>query len=320
MAEDNLRAALALREKAGEGDGLAAARTRMDIAVLLLQTHRAEQAVPLLEGAVATMRHAPGTDPHLLAYALMWLARLRPAEQAAATLDEAVDVLQEAGLENDAMMGAALVNRARLAQAAGDLDRAESCLRRAIDRYAATRGTDSMEVASARHALADVLLALDRPEEAETEIEAALEPYQRRLPKTSIRLLDPLDIGRRVAVANESWPLAERHARAIVATLLVQPRPDDARIASALFDLGNARAKAGDTDGAVESLTDALERMGDTEPHPQRLETLVLLAERHANRGEGATAREYFGRAQELLPEGSSPLRERIERGLSESR
>jgi serine/threonine-protein kinase len=236
-AERTAREALALRE--GRGVAPAIASTRLLLGGILVELGRAEEALPLLRAAVATLLKDPAADR---------ADGLRAAALLATVEAEVGDADAAATLARD------------LAALAGDLDRRPDLaepLFAAIGRVHAVAGSASEAEVWYRRAAA----AVDR-----TRADAD----RRRAVLVANVASTLLDQGR----AAEALPLAER---AVAAQPAGSASP--VARAAALVTLGEARRVGGDTAGAFAARREALDLRLATLPgeHPVVAQSLSVL-------------------------------------------
>jgi len=260
-AEKDLREALS-RQRALYGEVHPdVARTLKDLARALADDGDLNQAIPIMQSAVAMQRRLRGTEPHPdLAEAINDLALLLQRRgdfaEAAADYDEALALKRRLYGERHPEIASGLENLASALQDKGDLAGAETNYRLALAMNRELLGNDHPDVARTLHNLASLQYDRGETEEALTTEGESLAIYRKVYPEGHRRLAFTLNtLGYWLALAGR-YSDAERDVHEALdmrRRLLGDQHPDVASSLVTLAHLEVAERKYSDAVAAARS-------------------------------------------------------------------
>jgi tetratricopeptide (TPR) repeat protein len=188
-AEELARKGLDIRRAVAGSDSMDTASTLNNLGVLLLLQGRFEEALPLLEEAVAIYRRVAGDRHPELAKGLENLGnvyyRQREFDRTLALLDEVMTMRREVLGADSPEVARTLNNMGMVNNAAGRPEQAEELLRQALTGLERAYGADHPDLASSHWSLAHVLWGQGKLDEAEVELRAAVAIAEQAYPEGS---------------------------------------------------------------------------------------------------------------------------------------
>jgi transcriptional regulator with XRE-family HTH domain len=285
------------------GDARAAVRARIGVGLAAARSGAHAEAVRVLEEAIAAGGVSPNARPDAYAALAGSLRSSGAADRAVELLERAVAEVGRQGRVDVAALALLAGELAAIKADAGELEDAESLLRKALD----TPVAENSEARSrALRALARQAVGDGRPLEALAALRRALAHLDvsddtRHLAGAQLLLARVLQLQGRTEEAASRLESAEQ---------LLGATPDPADLAAVLTERARLAAHAGRAEEAVARATRALELLGDESPRATRGNAWWALAEGLEQRGDLAGSRDAFRRAVDLLGRPvDSPLR-----------
>lgn len=296
----NTRALELLLPILGDRDpGIAA--IRRDLAVVLTDQRRFDEAELLLEEALSANRDHYG-DAHVrTADCLLTLAELRQGQfrfsESNDLYQQAIDIYTEAGGDDRRRLLAALIQWSSLVIALGDIERGEELLKRAdeiidgdTERLELFRTGVLLNRANARFKLKDF-------ESARECVSKAIEYHERFYGSDHHKLAELYNLMGHIHREQKLFPEAERwyvKALEICERLIGRETADGA---SCLWNIAQARWYQSDFDGAEALFREAIDirRNVYEEGHHMIQASLVRLGQLLAHAGRWGSAEEFFG-------------------------
>jgi len=295
-AERMLRDALALSRQGAATGSHAAARLQAELAALLAQDGRTDEARILLEAALAGMDDIASTAPAVAIAVLLdagtVLGEFGEHQARADRIRRALGLLAQPGNASPTSEAEASLQLTAALAALGDAEAALDESTRALQRADADFGPTHGRLVALLSSRAHVLNTLGRPLEAEAALRRALDiqlrwdqPHSRTVLSLRNNLALALgEAGKRSEEQDELRLLLELRSQALGA--------DHIEVGRLWQNLGASLAKTGDNAAARDAIAQAARIFDLTLPpdHPQRAFPSITLALVHLQSGEPARA------------------------------
>jgi tetratricopeptide (TPR) repeat protein len=297
-AEQTLREIL--EEAIRAGDGVAAARARVALGLAAARQGRDPEAVDHLAQATASEYVSPATDVNVYATLGRCYAALGAPERAVELLENCLAEVRQSAPDQTAALVRYTTYLSNALTDMGELERAEHTLQDVLD--------DSTMIADP-HMRVRLYWSLGRVVAHQGNTAAALD-YLRRAVAMLEATEDTVQLARAhlmcawifisSARAEDAGPHLE------VAEKLLGPHPEPIDLAYLRTEQAKRAVKLGTADEAVARAQEALDVLGDSDPH-ERGSAWFALAEGHVLAGRTDAAEEAFRRAADLLEEHGRP-------------
>ncbi len=294
-----------LDEAVHAGDAVAAARARVALGLAAAGDGRDTEAVRQLEQAVASGVLTPATNVNAYATLGRCYAALGRAEAAAELFERCLAEVRDQAPEQTAAVVRYATYLSNSLTDLGELDRAEAAVQDVLD--------ESSTLADP-HIRVHLYWSLGRVVAHQGNAAAALD-YLRR----AVAMLEATEDTVQLARAHlmcawifiSSGRAQEAGPHLGLAEELLGPRPDPLDLAYLRTEQAKRAVQLGDAGEAVARATDALEVLGDSDPH-ERGSASFALGQAYALEGKTDEADGAFRRAADLLEE-HGPSREAAE-------
>jgi transcriptional regulator with XRE-family HTH domain len=289
-----------LEEAVAAGDGVAAARARVALGLAAARQGRESDAVDHLAQATGTEFVSPVTDVNVYATLGRCYAALGAPDRAVELLEDCLAQVRQSAPDQTAALVRYTTYLSNALTDMGELERAESALQDVLD--------DSSMLTDP-HMRVRLYWGLGRVVAHQGNAAAALD-YLRRAVAMLEATEDTVQLARAhlmcawIFISSERAEEAGTHLE--VAEKLLGPNPEPIDLAYLRTEQANRAVRLGLAEEAVTRARDALDVLGDSDPH-ERGSAWFALAEGHALAGRTADAEDAFRRAADLLEEHGRP-------------
>jgi tetratricopeptide (TPR) repeat protein len=289
-----------LEETLRAGDKVAAARARIALGLAASEDGREPEAIDQLEQALSSGIVTPATNVTAYARLGRCYAAVGAPERAAELFERCLGDVREQAPDQAAAVVRYATYLSNALTDMGEFDRAKAAIEDVIDE--SSTFTDP-------HMRVQVYWSLGRIVAHQGNAAAALD-YLRRAVAVLEATEDTVQLARAHLMCAWIFVSADRAEEAgphlELAEELLGPRPDPLDVAYLRTEQAKRAVQLGDSDEAIERAKQALEALGDTDPH-ERGSAWFALAQAYTIAGKTKEADDAFRHAGDLLEEHGPP-------------